>query len=135
MQLGHAGRKASITAPWLPGTKLATAVLGGWPDSTYAASPLRFNDDYPLPKEMSKEEIKKVVSAFKKAAERAVKVGFDALEVHGGHGYLLFGFLSPTSNHRTDEYGGSFENRIRIVLEVIDGIRSVTPLEMPLFYR
>ncbi|SJK99013.1 related to flavin oxidoreductase [Armillaria ostoyae] len=92
MQLGHAGRKGSITAPWLPGTKLAMAELGGWPDNTYAASPLRFNNNYPLPKEMSKEEIKQVVDAFKKAAERAVKVGFDALEVHGGHGYLLFGF-------------------------------------------
>ena len=76
-----------------------------------------------------------VVDAFKKAAERAVKVGFDALEVHGGHGYLLFGFLSPTSNHRTDEYGGSFENRIRIVLQVVDAIRSVIPHEMPFFYR
>ncbi len=135
MQLGHAGRKASTTAPWLPGTSLAPAELGGWPDNTYAASPLRFNDDYPLPKEISKEEIQEVVDAFKKAAERAVKVGFDALEVHGGHGYLLFGFLSPTSNHRTDEYGGSFENRIRIVLEVIDAIRSVIPPEMPFFYR
>ncbi|KAK0496045.1 FMN-linked oxidoreductase [Armillaria luteobubalina] len=135
MQLGHAGRKASTTAPWLPGTSLAPAELGGWPDNTFAASPLRFNDDYPLPKEISKEGIREVVDAFKKAAERAVKVGFDALEVHGGHGYLLFGFLSPTSNHRTDEYGGSFENRIRIVLEVIDAIRSVIPPEMPFFYR
>ncbi|KAK0436476.1 FMN-linked oxidoreductase [Desarmillaria tabescens] len=135
MQLGHAGRKASITAPWLPGPKLATEELGGWADNVYAASPLRFNDDYPLPKEMSRERIKEVVDAFRKAAERAVKVGFDALEVHGGHGYLLFGFMSPTSNHRTDEYGGSFENRIRFALEVIDAIRSVMPPGMPLFYR
>ncbi|KAK0457931.1 uncharacterized protein EV420DRAFT_1683076 [Desarmillaria tabescens] len=135
MQLGHAGRKASINAPWLPGPKLATAELGGWADDVYAASPLRFNDDYPLPKEMSRERIKEVVDAFRKAAERAVKVGFDALEVHGGHGYLLFGFMSPTSNHRTDEHGGSFENRICFALEVNDAIRSVMPPEIPLFYR
>ncbi|KAK0451355.1 FMN-linked oxidoreductase [Desarmillaria tabescens] len=135
IQIGHAGRKASVNAPWIEGQNLADEDVGGWPDDVVAASPIAFADSYATPKELSKEGLEGLVESFKLAAQRAVKAGFDVIEVHGAHGYLLCGFLSPTSNKRTDEYGGSFENRIRFPLEVVDAVRSVIPESMPLFFR
>ncbi|KAI6011495.1 hypothetical protein BKA83DRAFT_4573526 [Pisolithus microcarpus] len=135
IQLAHAGRKASTIAPWLHGGMLATEEVGGWPDNVWGPSTLPWNEIFPSPKEMSKEQIKKVVVAFAETAKRALKVGVDVIEVHGAHGYLLFSFLSPYSNKRTDEYGGSFENRIRFSLEVVDAVRNVIPNDMPLFFR
>ncbi|KIK11866.1 hypothetical protein PISMIDRAFT_689989, partial [Pisolithus microcarpus 441] len=114
---------------------LATEEVGGWPDNVWGPSTLPWNENFPSPKEMSKEQIKKVVVAFAETAKRALKVGVDVIEVHGAHGYLLFSFLSPYSNKRTDEYGGSFENRIRFSLEVVDAVRNVIPNDMPLFFR
>ncbi|KAK0433793.1 NADH:flavin oxidoreductase/NADH oxidase [Armillaria borealis] len=127
IQICHAGRKASTTAPWIEDQNLAGVEMGGWPDDVVAASPIAFADSYATPRELSKEDLKSLVESFKLAAQRAVKAGFDVIEVHGAHGYLLCGFLSPTSNKRTDEYGGSFENRIRFPLEVVDAVRSSLP--------
>ncbi|PBK89711.1 FMN-linked oxidoreductase [Armillaria gallica] len=135
IQICHAGRKASTTAPWIEDQNLAGVEMGGWPDDVVAASPIAFADSYATPRELSKEDLKSLVESFKLAAQRAVRAGFDVVEVHGAHGYLLCGFLSPTSNTRTDEYGGSFENRIRFPLEVVDAVRSVIPESMPLFFR
>ncbi|KAK0475705.1 FMN-linked oxidoreductase [Armillaria novae-zelandiae] len=135
IQIAHAGRKASITAPWIENQDLVGVEMGGWPDEVVAASPIAFAESYATPRESSKEDLKSLVQSFKLAAQRAVKAGFDVVEVHGAHGYLLCGFLSPTSNTRTDEYGGSFENRIRFPLEVVDAVRSVIPESMPLFFR
>ncbi|PPQ92802.1 hypothetical protein CVT25_004060 [Psilocybe cyanescens] len=136
IQLAHAGRKASCIAPWLNSENpLATEDLGGWPSNVWAPSAIPFHPLYPQPKELSVEGIKNVVSAFVDAAKRAVAVGFDVIEVHSAHGYLLSSFLSPTSNKRTDNYGGSFENRTRLLLEIVDAIRAVIPQDMPLFVR
>ncbi|KAF9565502.1 FMN-linked oxidoreductase [Agrocybe pediades] len=135
IQLAHAGRKASTVAPWIHGDPLASKEVGGWPDDVWGPSDLPFEDDYPKPKALSKEGIKEVVDAFEAAAKRALKAGFDVVEIHAAHGYLLSSFLSPASNKRTDEYGGSFENRIRIVLEIVDRVRAVIPQTMPLFLR
>ncbi|KAI6029776.1 hypothetical protein BKA83DRAFT_4223049 [Pisolithus microcarpus] len=135
IQLGHAGRKASMVAPWLEGSMLATEEVGGWPDNVWGPSTVPWDENFPSPKEMSKERIKKVVVAFAEAAKRALKVGVDVIEVHGAHGYLISSFLSPYSNKRTDGYGGSFENRIRLPLEVVDAVRNVIPDDMPLFFR
>ena len=135
IQLGHAGRKASTVAPWLSMGDTATEALNGWPDNVYAPSALPFSARYPHPKEMTKSDIVRVKVAFKKAIERALKAGIDAIEIHNAHGYLLHSFLSPAANKRTDEYGGSFENRIRLTLEIVDIARSTIPDDMPLFLR
>jgi 2,4-dienoyl-CoA reductase-like NADH-dependent reductase (Old Yellow Enzyme family) len=135
IQLAHAGRKASTVAPWITGDATASAAVGGWPDNVWGPSAIPYEEEYPKPKELSKDGIKTIVSAFVDATKRAVKVGFDVIEIHSGHGYLLHSFLSPASNKRTDEYGGSFENRIRLILEVVDGVRAAMPDDMPLFYR
>lgn len=137
VQLTHAGRKASTFAPWISGppTVSANPRERGWPDDVWGPSTKPFHKDFPQPKELTREGIKKVVQAFKDAAVRAVKAGFDVIEIHSAHGYLLSSFLSPNSNVRTDEYGGSFENRIRLLLEVVDAVRSVIPESMPLFVR
>ncbi|KAI5996150.1 hypothetical protein EDD15DRAFT_2250703 [Pisolithus albus] len=135
IQLAHAGRKASTIAPWLHGGMIATEEVGGWPDNVWGPSTVPWDENFPSPKEMSKEQIKRVVVAFAEAAKRALKVGVDVIEVHGAHGYLISSFLSPYSNKRTDEYGGSFENRIRFPLEVVDAVRNVIPDDMPLFFR
>ncbi|KAI6127523.1 hypothetical protein EDD17DRAFT_1503181 [Pisolithus thermaeus] len=135
IQLGHAGRKSSMIAPWLEGAMLATEEVGGWPDNVWAPSAVPWDEKFPFPKEMSKEQMKKVVVAFVEAAKRALKVGVDVIEIHGAHGYLVSSFLSPYSNKRTDEYGGSFENRIRFPLEVVDAVRNVIPDDIPLFFR
>lgn len=135
IQLAHAGRKASTLAPWLHMGLVATEEQGGWPEDVWGPSAIPFNDQFPKPKELTKEGIKRVKSAFVAAAKRALKAGFDVIEIHSAHGYLLSSFLSPVSNKRTDEYGGSFENRIRLLVEIADAIRAVIPPSMPLFVR
>lgn len=136
IQLAHAGRKASCIAPFLDGDGLAGKELGGWPDDVWGPTSTAFHETYPTPKEVTKAQIKELVQAFADAAERSVKVGFDVIEIHAAHGYMLSSFLSPTSNTRKDEYGGeSFENRTRLLLEVVKAVRSVIPENMPLFVR
>lgn len=135
IQLAHAGRKASTVAPWINGDATASEEIGGWPEDVWAPSAIPFSDTYPKPKELTKEGIKRIVDAFRDAAKRALKAGFDVIEIHNAHGYLLHEFVSPVSNQRTDEYGGSFENRIRFTLEIVDAVRAVIPNDMPLFLR
>ncbi|PCH39795.1 FMN-linked oxidoreductase [Wolfiporia cocos MD-104 SS10] len=135
IQLGHAGRKASTVAPWLDQGATAIEAVGGWPNEVYAASAGAYSDSYPKPKELTKEGIKNIVHAFVDAAKRALKAGFDVIEIHNAHGYLLHGFVSPASNKRTDEYGGSFENRTRLTIEIVDAVRAMIPPDMPLFLR
>jgi len=132
IQLAHAGRKASHASPW-KGRRALKENEGGW--QTVAPSALAFKEGDPVPKEMTKEDIEQFKSDCKSAAERAMKAGFQVVEIHAAHGYLLNEFLSPLSNHRTDEYGGSFENRIRLLLEVIKEVRSIFTNEFPLFVR
>ncbi len=132
IQLAHAGRKASCVAPWDGGKQLSESE-GGW--LTVAPSALPFNPEDRVPVSLDVAGIQKIISDFKAAAGRALQAGFNVIEIHGAHGYLLFEFLSPLSNHRTDEYGGSFENRIRLLLEIVKAIKSVWPTENPLFVR
>jgi 2,4-dienoyl-CoA reductase-like NADH-dependent reductase (Old Yellow Enzyme family) len=134
MQLAHAGRKASVYRPW-EGNGAVPATAGGWPDEVVGPSPEAFADNYYVPHKLSKAEIGVIIAAFVKGAERAVQAGFEVLEIHGAHGYLLNEFLSPASNHRTDEYGGSLENRARFLLEVVRGIRQTITAELPVFVR
>jgi 2,4-dienoyl-CoA reductase-like NADH-dependent reductase (Old Yellow Enzyme family) len=133
MQLAHAGRKASTSAPWKGGRPLSPE-QGGW-SPIFAPSALPFSDGYQTPRELSKKEIADVVEAFAAAAQRADAAGARIIELHGAHGYLLHSFLSPLSNQRTDEYGGPFANRIRIVCEVVDAVRKVWPERYPVFLR
>ncbi|CCM02133.1 uncharacterized protein FIBRA_04210 [Fibroporia radiculosa] len=135
IQLAHAGRKASTVAPWLDMGLSAPEVDGGWPDDVWGPSAVPYNEKFPQPKELTKAGIKRVVHAFVEAARRSLKAGFDVIEIHSAHGYLLSEFLAPCANKRTDEYGGSFENRIRLLLEVVDAVRAVIPSTMPLFVR
>lgn len=132
VQLAHAGRKASTERPWRGGGP-AGPEAHGW--TTVAPSPLPFAEGYPAPRELTKDDIAQVVADFAAAARRALAAGFKVVEIHGAHGYLINGFLSPHSNHRTDEYGGSFENRTRFALEVVDAVRAVWPEELPVFFR
>src|SRR4051794_30780316 len=131
MQLAHAGRKASTDVPWL-GRGAVDAADGGW--QAVAPSPLGYGD-WPTPKELSVAEIGAVVAAFADAARRADQAGFEVVEVPAAHGYLLHEFLSPLTNQRADEYGGSFAGRARIVLETADAVRTVWPDGKPLFVR
>lgn len=133
IQLAHAGRKASTSPPWQNSGALIRPENGGW--TPVAPSPIPFREGEPAPLELTRAEIAKVVDAFAKAATRALAAGLQVIEIHGAHGYLLDEFLSPLANHRTDEYGGSFDNRIRIVLEVITAIRKVWPDSLPLLLR
>ncbi|PCH34993.1 FMN-linked oxidoreductase [Wolfiporia cocos MD-104 SS10] len=135
IQLAHAGRKASTVAPWLHPGLSAPELDGGWPDNVWAPSAIPYNEHFPKPKELSVAGIKRVVQAFVDGAKRSLKAGFDVIEIHGAHGYLLSEFLNPAVNKRTDEYGGSFENRIRLLIEVVDAVRAVIPPTMPLFVR
>jgi 2,4-dienoyl-CoA reductase-like NADH-dependent reductase (Old Yellow Enzyme family) len=132
IQLAHAGRKASHHAPWAGGEAL-TSGEGAW--TTIAPSALPFKEGEPLPDEMTIVEIKECILQFKIAAERALKAGFKIIEIHGAHGYLIHEFLSPASNIRKDEYGGSFENRTRFLVDIVEAIRTVWPEENPLFVR
>ncbi|TGO68402.1 hypothetical protein BOTNAR_0025g00340 [Botryotinia narcissicola] len=138
IQLAHAGRKASTVAPWLSMSRGPAAVsknAHGWPDNVKGPSPIAYKDKNIIPHEMTRDDIKSLVEAFGDAAKRAIEAGFDAIEIHGAHGYLLHQFLSPASNKRTDDYGGSFENRTRVVLEIVDLTRQIMPKDMPLFFR
>jgi 2,4-dienoyl-CoA reductase-like NADH-dependent reductase (Old Yellow Enzyme family) len=132
IQLAHAGRKASTYAP-AKGDGEVKPGSGGW--QTLAPSAIRYSDTYPNPKEMTQNDIKNVVEQFRKAAERSVRAGFKLIEIHAAHGYLLHEFLSPLSNMRNDEYGGSFENRIRVLLEVLGAIRGGVPDSFPVIVR
>jgi len=132
IQLAHAGRKASCSVP-RDGGKQLDEKHGGWQTVAPGAIPFLAEDRKPEP--LNKEGIHKVVSDFKAAAGRALAAGFKVVEIHSAHGYLLHEFLSPLSNQRTDEYGGSFENRIRLLQQVIDAVKSVWPAENPLFVR
>ncbi|OTB03217.1 hypothetical protein M426DRAFT_322007 [Hypoxylon sp. CI-4A] len=135
IQLAHAGRKASTVAPWLSKAAVATEDVNGWPDDVVAPSAIPFNKDHASPRALALDEIAELKADFASAAKRAVKAGFDVVELHGAHGYLLHSFLSPASNQRTDRYGGSFENRSRLLLEVVEEVRRVIPEETPLFVR
>lgn len=132
IQLAHAGRKASCEIPWLGGKQIKS---GEHYWQTVAPSPLPFNEDDMIPHELSKNEIAALVNDFKLAAVRAIKAGYKIIEIHAAHGYLINEFLSPLSNHRTDEYGGSFENRIKFLIEIIEAIQTVWPSTVPLFVR
>ena len=150
IQLAHAGRKSSTVAPWLstrlrqPSTR-ATKDVGGWPDNVVGpmggeaeawdgkgSSP---DGGFYPPRQLSTAEVKEFVRDFAAAAKRAVQAGIDVIEIHGAHGYMIHQFLSPITNRRTDEYGGSFENRTRVLFEVIKAVREVIPASMPLFLR
>ena len=131
VQLAHAGRKASTHAPWL-GTGSVPTDEGGW--TAVAPSPVAF-DGYATPSELTTAQIAGVVTAFADAARRADDAGFDVVEVHAAHGYLLHQFLSPLANRRTDGYGGSFEDRTRLVLEVVDSVRAAWPAGKPVLVR
>ncbi len=132
IQLAHAGRKASTWRPW-DGHGGVPDEEGGWTPVGPSADP--YADDYRHPREMTAADIREVVGAFGAAAERVQRVGFDAIEIHAAHGYLLHQFLSPLSNRRADAYGGSFENRARLTLEVAEAVRSVWPADKPLLVR
>ena len=132
IQLAHAGRKASAAAPWEGGRKL-TETQGGW--DTVAPSAVAYHDNEKTPIVLDKTGIQKVISDFKATTKRAVQAGFQVLEIHAAHGYLLHQFLSPLSNFRTDEYGGSFENRIRFTLDIVEAVQSEWTENLPLFVR
>src|ERR1044072_738060 len=157
IQLAHAGRKASTDQPWKGGAPLApdprgwqphgpppppaqpstgaaplAPAAGGWQPLGPCA--LAYDTKHPVPTELTTDHITEVVGQFADAARRALAAGFEVAEIHGAHGYLIGNFLSPHSNHRTDEYGGSFENRTRFALEVVDAVREVWPDDKPLFF-
>jgi 2,4-dienoyl-CoA reductase-like NADH-dependent reductase (Old Yellow Enzyme family) len=132
IQLAHAGRKASCARAWEGGKQLGQNE-GGW--KTFAPSAIAFNPEDDAPLALDINSIKQVVSEFKAAAQRTLQAGYKLIEVHAAHGYLLHQFLSPLSNQRTDNYGGSLQNRIRLLLEIVEAIRSVWPQNMPLFVR
>lgn len=132
VQLAHAGRKAGCAVP-LNGGKQLKKDEGGW--TTVAPSAIPFNTEEEAPQALDLAGIQKVVGDFKTAAERALATGFQVVEIHAAHGYLIHQFLSPLSNQRTDAYGGSFENRIRLLCEVVNSVKSVWPEDLPLFVR
>jgi 2,4-dienoyl-CoA reductase-like NADH-dependent reductase (Old Yellow Enzyme family) len=133
IQLAHAGRKASCDLAWRGGARLKTPEEGGWP--VVSPSPLPFHETDPLPMQLDETGIEGIVAAFEAAAHRALRAGFKVLEIHAAHGYLLHQFLSPLSNHRDDQYGGSLENRMRLLLQVARRLRSLMPDDLPLFVR
>lgn len=132
IQLAHAGRKASTWRPW-EGRGPLPPERGGW--TVVGPSPIPFDDGYPTPVPLDEEGIAAVIAAFTAAAGRALAAGFQVVEIHAAHGYLLHEFLSPLANRRTDRHGGSFENRIRLLLEVVDAVRRVWPERLPLLVR
>ncbi|MER7171424.1 NADH:flavin oxidoreductase/NADH oxidase [Streptomyces mesophilus] len=132
IQIAHAGRKASTAQPW-NGGKQVDESAHGWQPLAPSAVPFAEGDRTPV--ELSVAQIKEIVEQFRAAAQRALDAGFEVVEVHGAHGYLIGEFLSPHANKRTDSYGGSFENRTRFALEVVDAVREVWPADKPLFFR
>jgi 2,4-dienoyl-CoA reductase-like NADH-dependent reductase (Old Yellow Enzyme family) len=132
VQLAHAGRKASTRVPWEGGAVIPQSE-GGW--QSVAPSPIPFRPGDPAPGDLNKAEIRGIVEAFAEAARRAAAAGFQVVEIHAAHGYLIDEFLSPLSNHRADEYGGAFDGRIRFALEVAAAVRGAWPDSLPLFMR
>ncbi len=132
IQIAHAGRKASTAPPW-DGRAAVPSSDGGWQPVGPTDEP--FAAGYPIPRALDTDEIPPLVDAFRDAARRALAAGFDVVEVHAAHGYILHQFLSPLVNRRTDGYGGSFENRIRLCVEVVDAVREVWPERLPVFVR
>ncbi len=132
IQLAHAGRKANTARPWEGGMPLPNP-NGAW--HIVGPSAIAFRDDYPTPHELTLAEIDEVKVAFVDAARRAVEAGFRLIEIHAAHGYLLHSFYSPASNMRRDQYGGSFENRIRLLLEIVEVVRNSLPDDLPLAVR
>ncbi len=132
IQIAHAGRKASSHRPWEGGGALK-AGADPWP--TMAASPIPFGEGWHTPREVTEDDMERVRQAFVSAAERALRIGFDAIELHMAHGYLAHGFMSPISNKRTDNYGGPFENRLRFPLSIARAVRAVVPKHVPLGAR
>jgi 2,4-dienoyl-CoA reductase-like NADH-dependent reductase (Old Yellow Enzyme family) len=133
IQLAHAGRKASCDLPWNGGARINADAENGW--ETVAPSAIPFNETDPTPHALSEQEIEDVILAFETAAKRALKCGFQVIEIHSAHGYLLHEFLSPISNKRTDSYGGSLENRMKLLLQVAERLRGIIPEDRPLFVR
>lgn len=131
IQLAHAGRKAGTALPW-DDHKMATPQEGGW--QAISSSAITF-EGYPQPRALTIDEIHQLIQDFASAAKRSVAVGFDVIEIHAAHGYLMHQFYSPLSNTRTDEYGGSFENRIRFLIETVDAVKAAIPTGTPLFVR
>ena len=132
MQLAHSGRKGSTKRPWFGQGRIDPAE-GGWQPVGPTEEP--FADTYPVPHALTLAEVADIVTAYKQAARRALDAGFDVVEVHAAHGYLIHEFLSPLSNHRTDAYGGSLDNRLRLCLNIVDAVRSVWPDDQPVFVR
>jgi 2,4-dienoyl-CoA reductase-like NADH-dependent reductase (Old Yellow Enzyme family) len=132
IQLAHAGRKASCARPWNGGKQLSNQE-GGW--TTLAPSAIAFHPEDEAPQALDLDGIKKVIADFKIAAQRALLAGYRVIEIHAAHGYLIHQFLSPLSNQRRDQYGGSFENRVRLLLEVVTAVKTVWPGNLPLFVR
>lgn len=132
IQLGHAGRKASCDVPWQGGRHLS-AQEGGW--QTSAPSAIPFHEGDPAPAELTLARIAEIKNAFIQSARRAARLGIDAIEIHAAHGYLLHQFLSPLSNQRSDQYGGSLENRMRLTLEIFQAVREVFPADKPVGVR
>lgn len=133
IQVAHAGRKASCEVPWKGGGQIAPDAVNGW--QTVSASAIPFQADENPPVALDEAGLAQIRDAFAAAARRAVRIGIDAIQIHGAHGYLLHQFLSPLSNQRTDEYGGSFENRIRFPLEVFDAVKAAVPDGYPVTVR
>jgi len=131
-QLAHAGRKASMAVPWEK-ARLLPAAEGGW--QPVGPSAIRFDEAYGVPTELDRKGMDKIVADFVAATKRAINAGFDLVEVHAAHGYLLHEFLSPLSNQRKDEYGGSLENRVRFPLEVVRAVRATWPQHLPVLVR
>ena len=132
-QLAHAGRKASTSRPW-EGHDAVPENEGGWA-KVVAPSALKFSDTYPMPQALTTDGIQEVVEGFAASARRACQAGFRVIEIHAAHGYLIHEFLSPLSNQREDDYGGSFENRTRLCREIVVSVRSAWPKELPMFIR
>lgn len=133
MQLAHAGRKASTYRPW-EGSGMLSDGKGGW-SKVVAPSVVPFAENYPMPQALTVEGIQEVIHAFESAAQRAWQAGFRVIEIHAAHGYLIHEFLSPLSNQRSDAYGGSFENRTRLLCEIVMAVRKIWPDKVPLFVR
>lgn len=133
VQLAHAGRKASVDLPWHGGGQLAPTSIKGW--QTVSASDIPFHTTDAKPIELSHAAIQQVIEDFVQAAKRAVYAGFSLIEIHAAHGYLLHQFLSPLSNHRTDEYGGSLENRMRLTMEIVKAVKDNVPHDFPVAIR
>ncbi|MBA4374854.1 MAG: oxidoreductase [Anaerolinea sp.] len=133
IQIAHAGRKACTARPWEGGKPVQKVEAKWW--QAVGPSPIAYNEEYQVPHELTKVDIREIQAAFVSAARRSLEAGFEWLELHAAHGYLIHSFYSPLSNHRTDEYGGSFENRTRLLMEILKGIQTVWPKELPLTVR